>query len=49
MTTAYPLKVPLEVEVAHGPNWDELEPLEPAARKAAKPAEDIEFEKFAVE
>ena len=49
MTTAYPLRVPLEVEVACGPNWDELEPLEPTARRAAKPAEDIEFEQFAVE
>lgn len=49
MGEAYPLKVPLEVEVAHGPNWDELEPLEPTARRVAKPAEDIEFEEFAVE
>jgi DNA polymerase-1 len=49
MTTAYPLRVPLEVGVACGPNWDELEPLEPTAQKAAKPAEDIEFEQFAVE
>ncbi len=49
MSTAYPLKVPLEVEVSHGPNWDELEPLEPTARRIARAAEDIEFEEFPVE
>ncbi len=49
MTTAFPLKVPLEVEVNQGPNWDELEPLEPTVPKVPRPTEDIEFEKFAVE
>ncbi len=49
MSTAFPLRVPLEVEVNQGPNWDELEPLEPTARKVPRPAGDIEFETFAVQ